>query len=129
MRIAQVSNNSRENCPNLTFQESPKTLLSLLILKVPEACIGLSTKKRESIRFLGILSSLFITVRGHNFDYLAINSIVVAGKDGFTLAPAATAVVELMAKWLNLYPRTEILKLVLKMDFDTGFKTGFETGF
>ena len=49
---SQVSNNSRENCPNLTFQESLKTMLSLLILKVPLAYIGLSTKKRDKIRYI-----------------------------------------------------------------------------
>ena len=48
-----------------------------------------------------------VTVRGHKLDHLAINSTTaVAGKDGFTLASAATAVVEFMAKWLNLYPHT-----------------------
>ena len=31
-----------ENGPNLTFQESPKTILSLLKLKVLQAYIGLS---------------------------------------------------------------------------------------
>ena len=37
-------------------------------------------------------------------DYLAINSTTaVTGKAGF---PLATAVVEFMAEWLNLYPHT-----------------------
>ena len=49
---SQVSNNSRENCPNLTFQENPKTIISLLILKVPLAFIGLSTKKGDKIRYI-----------------------------------------------------------------------------
>ena len=53
-----------------------------------------------------------ITVRGHKLDHLAINSTtIVEGKAGFTLALAATAVVEFMAKWLNLYPRTVSLIL------------------
>ena len=47
------------------------------------------------------------TVRGYKLDHFAINSTTaVAGKAGFTLASAATAVVEFMAKWLNLYPLT-----------------------
>ena len=42
-----------------------------------------------------------------NWTTLAINSTTaVAGKSGFTLASHATEVVEFMAKWLNLYPRT-----------------------
>ena len=50
---------------------------------------------------------LAITVRGYKVNPLAINSTTaVAGKAGFTLASAATAVVEFMAKWLTLYPRT-----------------------
>ena len=37
--------------------------------------------------------------------HLAINSATaVAGKAGFTLASAATAVVEFIAKWSNLCP-------------------------
>ena len=41
---------------------------------------------------------------GDKKDHLAINSTTaVAGKAGFTLASAATAVVEFMAKWSNLY--------------------------
>ena len=47
------------------------------------------------------------TVRGHKLDHLAINSTTaVAGKTGCTLASPATAVIEFMAKWLNLYPST-----------------------
>ena len=43
-------------------------------------------------------------------DLLAINSTTaVAGNFGFTLASAATAVVEFMAKWLNMYPLTVFL--------------------
>ena len=39
------------------------------------------------------------TVRGYKVNHLAINSTTaVAGKAGFTLASAATAVVEFMAK-------------------------------
>ena len=40
-------------------------------------------------------------------DHLAINSTTaVAVKAGFTLASAATAVVEFMVKWSNLCPPT-----------------------
>ena len=47
------------------------------------------------------------TVRGHKLDHLAINSTTaMAGNVGCTLASLATAVVEFMAKRLNLYPRT-----------------------
>ena len=46
-------------------------------------------------------------MRGHKLDHLAINSTTaVAGKAGFTLASAATAVVEFMAMWSNLCPPT-----------------------
>ena len=46
-------------------------------------------------------------MRGYKLDRLAINSTTaVVGKAGFTLASAATAVVEFMAKWSNLYPHT-----------------------
>ena len=42
------------------------------------------------------------TVRGHKLDHLALNSTTaVTCKAGFTLASAATAVVEFMAKWSN----------------------------
>ena len=38
---------------------------------------------------------------------LVINATTaMAGEAGWTLASPATAVVEFMAKWLNLYPRT-----------------------
>ena len=48
---------------------------------------------------------------GYKLDHLAINSTTsVAGKAGVTLASAATAVVEFMAKWSNLYPR-KVLKV------------------
>ena len=51
-------------------------------------------------------------MRGHKLDHLAINSTTaVAGKAGFTLASAATAVVEFMAKWLTLYLRTVVLEM------------------
>ena len=47
------------------------------------------------------------TVRGYKVNHLAINSITaVTGKDGFTLASAAIAVVEFMAKWSNVCPPT-----------------------
>ena len=46
-------------------------------------------------------------VRGHKVDHLTISlTTAVAGKAGFTLASAARAVVEFMAKWLNMYPPT-----------------------
>ena len=46
-------------------------------------------------------------MRGYKFNHLAINSTTaVAGEAGFTLASAARAVVEFMAKWLNMYPPT-----------------------
>ena len=52
-------------------------------------------------------SNFSLYQRGYKFNHLAINSTTaVAGKAGFTLASAATAVVEFMAKWLTLYPRT-----------------------
>ena len=56
-----------------------------------------------------------VTVRGHKLDHLAINStIAVAGKDRFTLTSASKAVVQfIMAKWLNWYPRTVLLFLML----------------
>ena len=44
------------------------------------------------------------TVSGHKLDHLALNSTTaVTCKAGCTLASAATAVLEFMAKWLNLY--------------------------
>ena len=48
-------------------------------------------------------------------DHLAVNSTTaLAGKAGFTLASAATAMVEFVTKWLNLYPRTVYLYLQLE---------------
>ena len=52
LKDSHVLNKSRENCPNLTFHESPKTIISLLILKVHLAYIGLSTMKRDKIRYV-----------------------------------------------------------------------------
>ena len=47
--------------------------------------------------------------------HLAINSTTaVAGKDGFTLASAATAVVEFMAKWSNLCPPTVQFRKIIE---------------
>ena len=52
-----------------------------------------------------------MTVSGYNLDHLAINSTTaVAGQAGFTLASAATAVVEFMVKWSNLCPLTVVGK-------------------
>ena len=49
------------------------------------------------------------TVRGYKFNHLAIkSSTAVAGKAGFTLASAATALVEFMSKCSNLCPPTVI---------------------
>ena len=50
LKISQVSNDSRENCPNLTFQESLKTMLSLLTLKVPSGLHRVVNQKRDKIR-------------------------------------------------------------------------------
>ena len=64
-------------------------------------CTNLSWHKGEEMLWVAD------TVSGHKLDHLAINSTTaVAGKAGFTLASAATATVEFVAKWLNLYPRT-----------------------
>ena len=55
-------------------------------------------------------SHRFYTERGHKLDYLAINSFTpLAGKSGFTLALAATAVVKFMAKGLNVYLCTAVV--------------------
>ena len=51
-------------------------------------------------------------MREHKLDRLAINSTTaVAGKAGFTLASAATEVVEFMANGSNLCPHTVRLNL------------------
>ena len=51
--------------------------------------------------------SLTTTMRGYIFNHLAIIlTTAVAGKAGFTLASAATAVDVFMTKWSNLYPPT-----------------------
>ena len=48
-------------------------------------------------------------VHGYKLDHLDINSTTaLAGETGFNLASPATAVVEFMAKWFNLYPRTVV---------------------
>ena len=45
--------------------------------------------------------------RGHKLDHLALNSTTaVAVEARVTPALPATVVVEFMANWLNLYPRT-----------------------
>ena len=50
------------------------------------------------------------TVGGHKLDHLAINSTTgMAAKARVNPALPATAAVEFMAKWLNLYPRTVLL--------------------
>ena len=50
-------------------------------------------------------------MRGYKYNHLAINSTTaVAGQAGFTLASAATAVVEFMVKWSNLCPLTVVGK-------------------
>ena len=50
---------------------------------------------------------VYFTVRGYKFNHLAINSFsAVTGNAGFTLASAATSVVEFMDKWSNLCPPT-----------------------
>ena len=52
------------------------------------------------------------TVGGHKLDQLAINSTTaVAAEVRVNSALPATAVVEFMAMWLNLYPRTVMLNL------------------
>ena len=57
------------------------------------------------------LKNLFSTMRRHKMDHLVINLITaVAGKARCTLPSPATAVVEFMAKWSNLYPR-KVLKV------------------
>ena len=58
--------------------------------------------------FLFISYDKVFTLRCYKFNPLAINSKFTAetGKAGFTLASAATAVVEFMAKWSNLCPST-----------------------
>ena len=49
------------------------------------------------------------TIGGHKLDHLAINSTrVVAAEVRVNPAYPATAVVEFMTKWLNLYLRTVI---------------------
>ena len=54
------------------------------------------------------------TVGGHKLDHLAINSTIgVAGKAGFTLASAATALVEFMSKCSNLCPPTVITQYAI----------------
>ena len=51
------------------------------------------------------------TVGGHKLDNLVINSTVaVAAKVRVNPALPAKAVVEFMAKWLNLYPLTVSLR-------------------
>jgi len=50
---------------------------------------------------------LINTVGGHKLDHLAINSTTaVAAEVRVNPALPATAVVELVTKWLNLYPHT-----------------------
>ena len=49
---AVVSTKCRENWTNKTFQGSSKTILSLLILKVSQAYTGLSSIKRDKIRYI-----------------------------------------------------------------------------
>ena len=59
------------------------------------------------------------TVSGHKLDNLAINSTTaVAAEARVNLALPATAVVEFMAKWLNLYPRT-VQKVQISIGFDS----------
>ena len=59
-----------------------------------------------------MVTKVCCSVSGYKLDHLAINSTTaMAGKAGSTLASAATTVVEFMAKWLNLYPRTVSLIL------------------
>ena len=53
------------------------------------------------------------TVGGHKLNNLVINSTTaVAAKVRVNPALPATAVVEFMAKWLNLYPLTVHLNLL-----------------
>ena len=52
-----------------------------------------------------------VGVGGRRLDHLAINSTTAVAADA-RVNPAlpATAVVEFMAKWLNLYPRTVVTR-------------------
>ena len=59
------------------------------------------------------------TVDGHKLDHLVINSTTaVAAKVRVNPALPATVVVEFMAKWLNLYPRTVYLLFTL-LEYNT----------
>ena len=71
--------------------------------------MSVSAKHRTAKEiFFSIISD---TVRGYKFNHLAINStIAVEGKAGFTLASAAIAVVEFMAKWSNLFVATAVIR-------------------
>ena len=56
------------------------------------------------------LTLLVTTVDGYKLDHVAVNStMAVAAEVRVNPALPATAVVEFMAKWLNLVPRTVIL--------------------
>ena len=71
---------------------------------------------RQSI---GASPRLLSTVRGYKFNHLATNSTTaVAAEARVNPALPATAVVEFMAKWLNLYPRT-VQKVQISIGFDS----------
>ena len=60
--------------------------------------------------YIILYSIILCTLGGHKLDRLAINSTTaMAAEARVTPALPATAVVEFMAKWLSLYPRTVTL--------------------
>ena len=57
------------------------------------------------------------TVGGYKLDHLIINtSTAVAAEARVNPALPATAVVEIMAKWLKMYPRTVVVKEQSSLD-------------
>ena len=65
---------------------------------------GLKESLKEVWKLKNFKSISWAERKGQDVPYADTNlTTAVAGKDGFALASAATAVVEFKAKWLNLY--------------------------